>query len=150
MKKSILSLLFGIALVSTSFVAAAVPSNDESILLFVVSSFAGSENESQIEPVMDMARKINSMSIQEVSALHDSTIDAIAVLLKHQNNGVKLYTAKALALMGPKARRVLPLLRNARDAYSEEKDRDGDFEFDPVDGRAEISDAIEEIESSEK
>jgi len=91
---------------------------------------------------------INTLSAERVKTIDDGTIDALAALLTHDSNGVKVFAAHSLAALGARAERALPALRKAKASYRDEPGVEDAITFSSMDGQFEIASAIEKIETA--
>ncbi|MGO4550264.1 hypothetical protein AB4059_04065 [Lysobacter sp. 2RAF19] len=101
----------------------------------------------EAERLLDIA---SSLGPAERAHLRDETVQAVASLLRHPNNEVKVSAAIALREFGARAASALPALRAARKAWHEEPVQRvaGVGIYSPVAGDTEIDSAISAIESA--
>lgn len=122
---------------------------NERILLGVVSVFSSKDDGAVARSVDDLYGIVESVPVAQRKSIRTTVILALASLMSHPNNYVKITIANALGDLGSYAQPALPALRVARDAYVEPP-APGVVVAPSVDGVFEISEAIQKIEAGRK
>lgn len=116
------------------------------LLLAEIKIYESSTESVAIDNAEALFHIINTLPAERIKKVNDDTIDALAALLTHKSNGVKVFAAHSLAVFGARADRSLPALRRAEASYQDESAAEDAITFSSMDGRFEIATAIEEIE----
>lgn len=116
------------------------------LLLAEIKIYESSTESVAIDNAETLFHMINTLSVERIKSVNNDTIDALAALLTHKSNGVKVFAAHSLAAFGARADRSLPALRRAEASYQDKPAAGDVITFSSTDGRFEIAAAIEEIE----